>query len=230
MVNYYVIILITTVMLAYKTKTYSVENIKDEEVVVTGSGDSKLWKKAKSITDFTYPWENKRSTTTSFKALHNKEWFYCLYEVQDSDIKVYVKDNNKLEVINSDRVEIFFRRDEKLTPYYCLELDPNGRVLDYEAEHHRKFNPAWSWPTGQLKVKASRTSDGYIVEVAIRKESLLKLGLLKDNRIEAGIFRAECVSLVGDQANMSWISWLTPTSETPDFHIASAFGTLMFED
>jgi hypothetical protein len=48
--------------------------------------------------------------------------------------------NDKLEVVNSERVEIFFRKDEALTPYYGLELDANGRVLDYEAEYHRKFN------------------------------------------------------------------------------------------
>jgi hypothetical protein len=29
---------------------------------------------------------------------------------------------------------------------------------------------------------------------------------------------------------MSWISWLKPTSETPDFHIPSAFGTLVLSE
>jgi hypothetical protein len=62
--------------------------------------------------------------------------------------------------------------------------------------------------------------------VAIRKESLVKLGLLKNNKLEAGLFRGECVSLEGDQANMSWISWMKPTSETPDFTYLSAFGTI----
>ena len=217
-------------MLADGPKTYTVENIHNNEIAVSGKGDSKLWAKAKQLKDFAYPWENKRSTTTSFKALHNKDWFYCLYEVQDADLKVYVDKNDKLEVVNSDRVEIFFRKDERMMPYYGLELDPNGRVLDYQAEYHRKFNPTWSWPAGELIVKASRTADGYRVEVAIQKESLKKLGLLNGNKIEAGVFRAECTSLVGDQATMSWISWLMPASETPDFHIPSAFGTLVLSE
>jgi len=225
----YFITLIATVMLVDGTKTYTVENIKNEEVIVTGKGDSKHWKKASNLTDFTYPWENKKSNTTSFKALHNQAWFYCLFEVKDPDIKVYIDKNDKLEVVNSDRVEIFLRKNEQMTPYYGLELDPNGRVLDYEAEYHRKFNPVWSWPTGGLIVKASRTNDGYKVEVAMQKESLIELGLLKGNKLEAGVFRAECTSLIGDQATMSWISWLTPASETPDFHIPSAFGTLVLE-
>lgn len=230
MVNLYFITLITTVMLAAGTKTYTVKNIQNEEITVTGKGDSKLWSKAKQLTDFTYPWEDKRSSTTSFKALHNKDWFYCLFEVQDPDVRVYVDKNDKLEVVNSDRVEIFLRKDEQMTQYYGLELDPNGRVLDYEAEYHRKFNPVWSWPNGGLIVKASRTKDGYKVEVAMKKESLRQLGLLNGNKLEAGVFRAECTSLVGDQATMSWISWLTPASDTPDFHIPSAFGTLILSE
>jgi len=221
---------IATVMLADGTKTYTVKNIQNEEIIITGRGDSKLWGQAKQLKDFAYPWENKRSTTTSFKALHNEDWFYCLYEVQDADVKVYVDKNDKLEVVNSDRVEIFFRKDERMTPYYGLELDPNGRVLDYQAEYHRKFNPTWSWPAGELIVKASRTADGYKVEVAIQKKSLITLGLLNGNKIEAGVFRAECTSLTGDQATMSWISWLMPASETPDFHIPSAFGTLVLSE
>ena len=219
-----------TVMHADGQKTYTVENIQHDEVEVTGKGDNKLWRKANKLTEFEYPWDTKRSATTSFKALHNKTWLYCLFEVQDSDVKVYVVKNDKLEAINSDRVEIFFRKDDRLTPYYCLELDANGRVLDYEAEYHRKFNPAWSWPAGQLIVKATRTKDGYNVEVAIQKESLIKLGLLKGNRIEAGLFRADCYSLEGDKADMKWISWLKPTSETPDFHIPSSFGVLMLSE
>lgn len=217
-------------MLAEGTKTYKVENIKNEEVIVTGKGDSDLWKKAQSLTDFVYPWEDKRSTTTSFKALHNKDWLYCLFEIQDDNVNVYIKDNDKLEVINSDRVELFFKKDDRMAPYYSLELDANGRVLDYETHYYRQFNFPWSWPSGELMVKAIRTKVGYNVEIAIKKESLLILGLLKGNRLEAGIFRADCVSLAGDQANMTWISWISPASDSPDFHIPSAFGTLVLSE
>jgi hypothetical protein len=219
-----------TVMHADGEKIYAVENIQHDEVIISGKGDNKLWQKANKLTEFEYPWENKRSSTTSFKALHNKTWLYCLFEVQDPDVNVYVVKNDKLEAINSDRVEIFFRQDNRLTPYYCLELDANGRVLDYEAEYHRKFNTTWSWPAGQLIVKATRTKNGYNVEVAIQKESLVRLGLLKNNKIEAGLFRADCCSLDGDKADMKWISWLRPESDTPDFHIPSSFGILMLNE
>jgi Carbohydrate family 9 binding domain-like len=226
----YFILLMATVTLFEETKTYSVRKIQGDELHVTGKGDSPQWKKAAELSDFIYPWENKKATSMTFKALHSKDWFYCLYTVLDADVKVFVKNNDKLEVVKSERVEIFFRKDDRLSPYYGLELDPLARVLDYEAEYPRKFNSTWSWPKGKLIVKTNRTKQGYTVEVAIHKTSLEELGLLNNQKIEAGIFRAECDDVNGDEEKIKWISWLKPDSETPDFHIPSSFGVLRLED
>lgn len=214
-----------------EAKSYSARKIKEKEFDINGKGDNAEWKNAASLTDFIYPWERETPPLTSFKALHSKDWLYLLYQVKDENVQVLVKTNQKLEVIYSDRVEIFLRKNKKMTPYYGLELDPNGRVYDYEATLHRQFNDRWTWPVGQLKVSASRTADGYIVEVAIGKESLKKLGLLRGNKLEAGLFRGECSeAAVGKESNIKWISWVQPDSPTPDFHIPSAFGLLVLED
>ena len=90
------------------TKTYHVKKIQETELSISGKGDSPLWNQADVLTDFTYPWESEKPPFTSFKALHNKGWLYCLYEVTDDNINVYVKTNDKSEVVHSDRVEIFF--------------------------------------------------------------------------------------------------------------------------
>lgn len=212
------------------TKAYHVKKIKDKELIVTGKGDSPLWKQANELSDFVYPWETEQPPYTLFKALHTQDWLYCLYDVKDDNINVYVNTNDKSEVVHSDRVEIFFRKDDRMSPYYGLELDPLARVLDYEAEYHRKFNDQWTWPAGQLIVKSSRRKDGYTVEIAIQKKSLLELGVLNGNRIEAGLFRGNCVEIdLKEDKKIKWISWVKPASETPDFHVPSAFGVLMLE-
>jgi len=211
-------------------KSYSVNNIKDKEIIVTGKGDDPIWKNAMELTDFIYPWENETPPFTSFKALHSNDWFYCLYEVKDEHINVFVKTNEKSEVVYSDRVEIFFRKDDKMLPYYGLELDPNGRTYDYMVEYHRKFVPDWSWPAGQLIVKANKVNDGYTVEVAISKKSLKQLELLKGNMLESGVYRGDCVEITEDNSKIKWISWVRPDSPTPDFHIPSSFGMLKLED
>lgn len=229
----YFILLMTTIMASplLETKTYSVKNLGEKEIAINGTGDNPEWKNATELTDFIYPWEKETPPLTSFKALHSKDWLYLLYQVKDQNVQVLVKSNEKQEVIYSDRVEIFLRKNEKMSPYYGLELDPNGRVYDYEATLHRKFNDRWTWPVGQLKVSASRTADGYIVEVAMSKKSLKQLGLLHGNKLEAGLFRGDCSeAAVGMESNIKWISWVKPDSATPDFHIPSAFGLLVMED
>lgn len=210
-------------------KAYQVKKLKGSEIKVTGKGDDPKWKEAVELTDFIYPWENEKPPFTSFKALHSDNWLYCLYKVEDNNINVFVKTNKKNEVVSSDRVEIFFRKDQQLSPYYGLELDPNARVYDYEANYHRNFNPSWSWPEGQLIVKANKYSGGYTVEVAVSKKSLKELSLLNGNKIEAGIFRGNCTEITEDNSKIKWISWVKPDSPTPDFHIPSAFGILILE-
>lgn len=211
------------------TKTYHVKRIS-KDITITGKGDAPQWAGASVLSDFSYPWEDgQQPSPTSFKALHNERWLYCLFEVQDNNINIYTDKHEKKEVISSDRAEIFFKIDDQLTPYYCLELDPSGRILDYIGEHYRKFDFQWSWPAGGLIVKTHLTTQGYTIELAISKQSLTSLGLLKNNTLQAGLYRADCISLKGEEATFKWISWIRPQSETPDFHIASSFGTLKLE-
>ncbi len=209
-------------------KTYSVKKIS-EDLSLSGKGDDPLWKTANVLSDFTYPWETEPPPSTRFKALHNGEWLYCLFDVMDDNIIIYVDKNHKSDVESSCRAEIFFKRDDRLSPYYCLEIDPLGRVLDYEGEFYRKFNTSWSWPKGHLQIKTNRRQDGYTVELAISMASLNDLGLLKNKNLQAGLFRGDCLELNKNCEKFKWISWVKPDSETPDFHIPSSFGTLKLE-
>jgi hypothetical protein len=212
---------------ATKTKTYSVKEIPDE-ISITGKGDNALWKKANELTDFTYPWEKEPAPATHFKALHSKEWLYCLFDVFDDHITIHVDKNDKSEVGSSCRAEIFFRIDEKLSPYYGLEIDPLARVMDYKVEYYRKFDSKWSWPAGDLIVKSHRRPNGYTIELAVSKKSLRELGLLKEKTLQAGLYRGDCI-MKNDTCNFKWISWVKPDSKTPDFHIPSSFGELQLE-
>ena len=133
---------------------------------------------------------------------------------------VYVETNHKLEVIHSERVEIFFRSDEKLNPYYCLEMDPNGRVLDYEATHYRNFNRDWQWPD-DLEIQTKIESDKYILTGKIKLKTLEDLKLLQGNQIQAGLYRGHCSALEGKKATLKWISWVDSKTPEPDFHVAS---------
>ena len=210
-------------------QTYFVKQISPGSINVNGKGNAAAWSGANVLTNFIYPWEGATAPATSFAALWDGQWLYCLYHVKDDSVITYINKNDKLEAGASDRVEIFLKTDDNMSPYYCLEMDASGRVLDYSAAYYRKMNYNWQWPKEQLMVKTSRTLDGYIVETAISIQSLKELGLLKDNRLQAGLFRAECKGIQNGKADLRWISWIKPLSVEPDFHIPSAFGVLMLE-
>jgi hypothetical protein len=228
-ISFIVLMTIGTAYSPEKTKTYDVKKINGP-IVLTGKGESAAWKKANELTDFAYPWESGAPQATSFKALHNEEWLYCLFKVRDDSIRVYVDTNEKREAVRSDRVEIFFKKDDRMAPYYCLEIDPMARVFDCKGDFYRKLDTNWSWPANDLVVKTDIAGDIYTIEIAISKKSLASLELLANNTLQAGIFRADCIELTGKEAKFRWISWIIPQSETPDFHIPSAFGTLKLND
>ena len=210
-------------------QTYSVKKTAPGSVVINGRQDDTAWTAASILTRFTYPWETTPAPATSFAALWDGEWLYCLFAVKDDSINIYRIKNEKRETGASDRVEIFFKSDDAMQPYYCLEMDAAARVLDYSAAFYRKMNYEWAWPQDQLIIKTSIAKDGYILEAAVSIASLKQLNLLKENRLQAGLFRAECTAIINGKANFKWISWIDPKVAQPDFHIPAAFGTLVLE-
>ncbi len=213
--------------IAQKTKNYAVNAIQTDQLIINGLGDNPLWQKAEILADFIYPWNEGSPPAMSFQGLHDQDYLYGLYKVIDpKKILIFQNTNHKKEVLASDRVEIFFRKNDKMDPYYGLEMDPLTRIYDYRARYQRKFRQEWSWPEGEVTVKATINDTGYILEFAISKKSLRTFDLIKNNKIEAGLYRGECVQLEGDKAEFKWISWVKPDSETPNFHIASSFGVL----
>lgn len=185
------------------------------------------WAPATLLTDFVYPWEKSTAPATLFQALYDQDFFYFRFTTEDDDIYAPGDPYDKLGVLPSDRVEIFFKSQSAMDPYYCLEMDPRGRVLDYIARYYRVTDFKWEWPEPHLEVTASIQDAGYIVEGKISLSSLRELGILSpEGRMEAGLFRGDAYHPDKQNTDIKWISWIRPDSPKPDFHIPSAFGIL----
>jgi len=129
-----------------------------------------------------------------FRAQWDDEKFYFRFDVTGSPILTFVNTNHKTEVMNAERVEIFFRINSQLNPYYCIEIDPLGRIFDYKTRYHRQFDYEWQWPgEQQLVVNAAFTENGYFVEASVTLESLRQLNLLHNNELQIALFRGECI-------------------------------------
>lgn len=203
---------------------YKVNLIKEAVVTITGKGESAAWEKAEVLTQFISPWDSKEPSRIEFRALWDEKYFFFCFTVFDAKIHIVDEDDSIDSINNSDRVELFFRPDESLNPYYCLEMDSNARIMDFIAYPEKKLDFNWNWPKNHITVKSSKNDISFTVEGAVSIDSLNELELIKGNKIEAGIFRAKYNSEDTINFEPTWITWIDPQTETPNFHIASSFG------
>ena len=206
--------------------SYRINKISDTGSIATDM-ESIDWSQADMLDTFISPWRTKGSENTNFQALWDQQYVYFKFEVQEDNILIYRDQDLEQEVVGSERVEIFFRQDEALNPYYCLEMDASGRVFDYQASRYRQFKPEWGWPSGHLEVRAKASDQGYQVVGKVTIESLKQLGLLAENKLQMGLYRGRCLQIGGDDSTFHWISWVDPQTEQPDFHVASSFGEML---
>ncbi len=211
-----------------ETKVYEVKKI-DEEFEIDGKGTSDVWSQAALLTDFQLPWNSEIAQPTFFRALWSETYYYFFYDVIDVDIVSSGKTRDKRNVTTSDRIEIFFQTAAgSMDPYYCLEMDPRGRILGYRAKTYRQFDLDWDWPEGEIEVKANIKSDGYQVEGRISLASLRSLEILNSTgTMDVGLFRGDYYHASSTDMSVRWISWVSPDSPRPDFHIPTAFGKLL---
>jgi len=206
---------------------------KEAAITVDGRGVDPSWQSAHLLTDFSFPWSPREPPATEFRALWDEQRLYFRFDVTDADLVLGEGANAKEKVIDSDRVEIFFSTGPNLDPYYGLEIDPRGEVLDYEARYHRRIN--WAWSCDGLVVKNSLKNSGYLVEGFLPLSTFRKLDCLhQDNQghyLCAGLYRAEFShDSGGGPAVEDWMSWLDPKTASPDFHVPESFGTIRLVD
>ncbi len=209
------------------TKTYEVKRLsRTRRVSIDGHGGDPAWEAAVILDDFSFPWLDNSAPRTVFRGLWNDDHFYFLFNVTDADIVLAEGANAKQRVIGSDRVEIFFSTGQELKPYYALEMDPRGDVLDYRANYYREMD--WDWVCKGLQTTATQNQAGYVVEGSIPMLTLEQC-LHEDDEglyLIAGLFRGEFSHGEPGQVIENWISWVNPQVSQPDFHVPSAFGKL----
>ena len=210
--------------------TYNVNLIEKNQLNISGKGDDVLWNKAAILDNFVSPWNTDKKSEIIFKALWDRENLFFNFTVFDTEIHIEKKDDSVESIGNSDRVELFFRPDDSLNPYYCLEIDTCSRILDFIAQPNSNFDFNWDWPQNNLKVKSSINADSFIVEGSISIKSLKRFNLINNNIIETGVFRAKYKKTQNKTFEPTWITWVNPNTETPNFHISSSFGRFILQE
>lgn len=158
------------------------------------------------------PWD-KGDKTTRFDSHCTSDRFFFSFDAEDSTLLYSENICSELDICNEDRVEVYFCTDSRLgKPYYCAEIDPCGRVMDYKAEYYRKFDYGWGFST--LEIEAGITAWGYRVNGSISLEELRNLGIRLEKGFAMGVFQADFCG--GKDAQ--WYSLAAPDLAEADFH------------
>ena len=213
-----------------ESKEYEVKLIEKNQLVISGKGDHPLWDTAMVLTDFCSPWSDEKHSEITFKALWDRENLFFSFTVSDAVVHLEKRDESFESIGNSDRVELFFRPNHTMNPYYCLEIDTAARIMDFIAYPEKEFDFNWNWPKTAIAVKSAVNTDSFTVEGAISIPSLKRLNLIKNNKIQTGVFRAKYNPKEDLSFEPTWITWVNPNTETPNFHIASSFGNFILKE
>ena len=191
-------------------------------VIDDGEWPEDLWEDSMG-----FPWKSRPAPSTHFAVVSDDGGLVFAFRVEDEDVVLLGEESEGERVVaRGDRVEVFFALDPRLERYYSVEIDPQGRVLDYAGRFYRRFDEGWDVP-GLVRA-ARRREGGYDVEARFSYEGLRSLGLEvgPGATLLTGVFRGEFSSRDGQAPDEGWISWVPPVVEYPDFHVPSAFGCL----
>ncbi|GAA4309523.1 carbohydrate-binding family 9-like protein [Compostibacter hankyongensis] len=206
---------------------YPVRYLEKTDIRIDGTADEPGWGKCVVIRPLHATWENDKGDNTSFRACFSRDYFYFSFKVEDTT-PVVAKYTDENSVAAGDRVELFFSADANMHDYYCMEISPEARVLDYQASYYRIFDSDWNMPGADIR--SQRHENGYSIEGRLPLrffKRLARSASIKGRSIRAGIFRADKKG-GGTDTGFTWFTWKTPQVDTPDFHIPSALGVFQF--
>ena len=205
---------------------YTVKNINSASVIIDGISKDRAWEKAKILDDFLLPWDDKIPQQTKFRALYDRNNLYILFQAEDLNLIIKDTITKELDITEEDRLELYFSKDITMEDYYCLEIDPLGRILDYQASFYRNFNNHWN--INRIQIAGNIFKEAYQLEIAIPVNCINEMGIDISEDFYIGLFRAD----LEDSSSVikeNWISWRDPQSPEPDYHIPEALGLIRFE-
>ncbi len=217
MIRYQLHTILTSIVLGavfiFLFSDFTGTNSKAPSSEISIDADLSDWDSSPFLESLTAPWKPNLQDQTVFDYTTSDGYFYFYFKTIDTTLTL-VPFTDESSIAEGDRVELFFSKDVGLTDYYCLEINPRGDILDYQASYYRKFDDTWDLKN--LKTATDITKNGFIVEGKISLKELNELSL--HDEIYLGIFRADFVG----KEKVIWFSWAVPDSDKPDFHIPSA--------
>jgi uncharacterized protein (DUF362 family) len=192
-------------------------------ITIDGAATEDAWKGAQPVSFTTDYAGNTTPIKTTVRALWG-DALYLAIDLENAGFNVDASkpiDVERTKLYEEDCAEIFLAPDAKNREHYFeIELGPRGHFFDIDVDHAKKTSDtAWS---AKLTI-ASRADEAAHVahlEVAVRAPEIIA-ALAPNARLPLGLFRIE------GKSPHTYLAWSPTRTERPNFHVPSAFGTLV---
>lgn len=195
----------------------------DAKLTIDGQKNEAIWQRVNAYKEFYAPWSEWQVEETEFRIFHDAKYLYFHFSVLDVSNSCHQIKSYATSVEFSDRVEIFFARDQEMSEYIGLEIDACGRMIQFKSQGNRNFVKDWKFSEFREEdYEVIQTEQGYQVEGRISKSALSSMDFLKNRKLLMGVFRANYLNEAGD-GKVQWISWKDISLKNPDFHQIDGF-------
>jgi uncharacterized protein (DUF362 family) len=190
------------------------------------SGGEDALANAPAVT-FDTDWSGKpTSVKTSARFAWSKDALWIRWDLESAGVNVDESkptDTERAKLYEEDCVELFLGRNPSdRNEYWEIEVGPLGHFLDIAIDRTtKKSDVAWS-SNSKITTKVDRDKKHVTIDVAVRSPDVLAV-LKKGARLPLGLYRME------GKAPRSYLAWSPTRTAKPDFHVPSAFGTLILD-
>ncbi len=194
--------------------------------VIDGRGGDAAWGAATPVAWDTDYAGVKTSIGTRARFLWTKNGLYGLWELMNAGINADATRpvaEERTKLYEEDCVEMFLApKSSQSSHYFEVELGPLGHFFDIDVDRAaHKEDTAWSSGV-TVKTTHDETARTATIEAVFAAKELTA-ALVPGARLRLGLYRIE------GKAPRTYLAWSPPRTKSPNFHVPSAFGTLIVD-
>ena len=201
-------------------------HVDGDAPVIDGRGGDAAWGAATPVAWDTDYAGVKTSIPTRARFLWTKSGLYGLWELSnaaiDADATRPVAEE-RIKLYEEDCVEMFLTpRASQPTHYFEVELGPLGHYFDIDVDRATKKEDI-AWSSG-VTVKTSHDEKAKTATIeAVFAAKDVTAALVPGASLRLGLYRIE------GKTPRTYLAWSPPRTKSPNFHVPSAFGTLVID-
>ncbi len=206
--------------------TAHAHRVDGDPPVIDGRGGDAAWADAAEVawdTDFA---GSKTSIVTRARFAWTKSGLYSLWELTNAGLHADASrpiGTEREKLYEEDCVEMFLTpKASQPSRYFEVELGPLGHFFDIDVDRAaHKEDIAWSSGVTVVTAHDEKARTATIEAVLAAKD--VTAALVPGARLRLGLYRIEGAS------PRTYLAWSPPRTKSPNFHVPSAFGTLVID-